>query len=59
MTVSHVLLQVRMANIRLPEQQADILITFMRLGDAMTEECQAIHAQALATFQIHNFGLFG
>ncbi|KAK9832673.1 hypothetical protein WJX84_011268 [Apatococcus fuscideae] len=56
-------LQVSMANIRIPEKQSDILVTFLRprhgSSVAHLHAAESVHTQALATFQIHDWALFG
>ena len=52
-----------MANIRIPEKQSDILVTFLRprhgSSVAHLHAAESVHTQALATFQIHDWALFG
>lgn len=54
-------MQVSMVNIRIPDKQSDVLITFMRPSqDAFLESRpDAVFKDSLASFRINDYGLFG
>ena len=51
-----------MANIRIPEKQSDVLITFLQPAQeqaVLADSPGSVVTQVLASFQIHDYGLFG